>query len=114
MAVPRGIARLFRLAGRAEPVEQEVDAELEFHLESETARLMALGMRPEAARVEARRRFGDLGFTREVLVTIDQQRRGRERRAGWLEDLRPTAVLASLIPAWRASRIDPNLALRAE
>ena len=25
-----------------------------------------------------------------------------------------TAVLASLVPAWRASRVDPNLALRAE
>ena len=83
-----GLRRLFRLAVRPAPVEQEVDAELEFHLEAEAARLVSLGMRPAAARQEARRRFGDLRYTREVLVTIDKQRRGRERRAGWFEDLR--------------------------
>ena len=25
-----------------------------------------------------------------------------------------TAILASMVPAWRASRVDPNLALRAD
>ncbi len=84
----RGVRKLFRLIGRDEPVEQEVDAELEFHLEAEAARLVALGMHPDAAHQEARRRFGDLRFTREVLVTIDKQRRGQQRRAGWVEDLR--------------------------
>jgi predicted permease len=88
VAVPRGVARLFRLIGRELPVEQEVDAELAFHLEAETARLVSRGMRPDTAHQEARRRFGDLGSTRKVLVTIDKQRRGRERRAGWFEDLR--------------------------
>ncbi|HEV8355308.1 MAG TPA: ABC transporter permease [Gemmatimonadales bacterium] len=83
-----GLRRLFRLVVRPPAVEQEVDAELRFHLEAETEALVARGMRPDAARQEARRRFGDLGSTREVLVTIDKQRRGQERRAGWLEDLR--------------------------
>ena len=82
-----GLRRLFRLAVRPAAVEQDVDAELVFHLETEAARLVSLGMRPDAARLEARRRFGDLRFTREKLVTIDRQRRGQERRAGWLEDL---------------------------
>jgi predicted permease len=83
-----GIRRLFRLVVRPPPVEREVEAELEFHLDLEAARLEGLGMRPDAARLEARRRFGDLRLTREVLVTIDKHRRGRERRAGWLDDLR--------------------------
>ena len=86
MAIP-GLRRLFRLVSRPVPVEAEVDAELEFHLEAETARLVALGMQPDAAAREVRRRFGDLPHTRKLLVTIDNERRGRERRAGWLEDL---------------------------
>ena len=87
MAFP-GLRRLFRLSVRPPAVEQEVDAELEFHLDAEAARLAGLGMRPDAARAEARRRFGDLRYTREALVTIDKQRRGPQRRAGWVEDLR--------------------------
>ena len=82
------IRRFFRLEGRADPVEEEVDAELSFHLDTETARLIQRGLRPEAARQEARRRFGDLPYTRRALISLDQQRRGRMRRAGWLEDLR--------------------------
>src|ERR1044071_2814008 len=89
-----GLRRLFRLTVRPDAVEREVDAELEFHLEAEAARLIELGMGPDAARLEARRRFGDVRFTREALVTIDGQRRGRERRAGWLEDLRQDAGYA--------------------
>ena len=100
-----GLRRLFRLAVRPVAVEQEVDAELEFHFEAETARLVALGMRPDAARQEARRRFGDLRFTREVLVSIDKQRRGRQRRVGWVEDL-----LQDLGYALRGLRRQPGFA----
>ncbi|HEY9450939.1 MAG TPA: permease prefix domain 1-containing protein, partial [Gemmatimonadaceae bacterium] len=57
--LPHGIRRAFRLALRQQPVEQEVDAEIEFHLEMRAAELVARGMTPEAARAEARRRFGD-------------------------------------------------------
>jgi hypothetical protein len=82
------VRRLFRLGVRPPGVEQEVDAELEFHLQTEAERLTGLGMPPDAARAEARRRFGDIRHAREALVTIDKQRRGQQRRAGWLEDLR--------------------------
>lgn len=42
MALP-GLRRLFRLVVRPPAVEQDVDAELEFHLEAEAARLIGLG-----------------------------------------------------------------------
>jgi predicted permease len=83
-----GLRRLFRLVVRPPPVEREVEAELEFHLDTEAARLEGLGMRPDAARLEARRRFGDLRSTRRALVALDTERRQRARRAGRLEDLR--------------------------
>lgn len=82
-----GIRRLFRLVGRAAPVEREIDAELEFHFQAEQERLVAAGMSPEAARAEARRRFGDMGRTRTELARIDRGRRMKERRVSWIEDL---------------------------
>ena len=87
MALP-GWRRLFRLAVGRPAIEREVDAELDFHLQTEIETLAAGGMDRAAARLEAERRFGDLDRAREALVRIDRQRLGRERRAGWLEDLR--------------------------
>lgn len=88
MALPRGVAKLFRLIGRDAPVEQEIDAEIRFHLEQEAAALAARGMAPEAARAEAQRRFGDLGRAKRELVRIDQGRRTKERRVSRFEDFR--------------------------
>ncbi len=79
--------RLFRLVGRDAPVEREIDAELEFHLDAERERLIARGMTAEAARAEARRRFGDLRETRATLARIDRGRRMKQRRVSWFEDL---------------------------
>ena len=81
-----GVRRLFRLIGREAPIEQEIDAEIEFHLDTEEARLVASGLRREAARAEARRLFGDLGRTRSTLVRIDRGRRMQQRRVSWFED----------------------------
>jgi putative ABC transport system permease protein len=80
------VRRLFRLIGRDAPIEQEIDAEIEFHLDTEEARLVEAGLSREAARVEARRRFGDLGKTRGTLARIDRGRRMQERRVSWFED----------------------------
>jgi predicted permease len=79
--------RLFRLVGRDAPVEGEIDAELEFHLETESERLVAAGLSPEAARIAARRRFGDMRRTRAELARIDRGRRMKTKRVSWLEDL---------------------------
>ncbi len=82
-----GLRRLFRLVGRRAPVEQEIDSELEFHLQAETDALVARGMAPGAAAAEAHRRFGDLGRTRAQLARIDRGLRQKERRVSRLEDL---------------------------
>ena len=88
MGLPRGVARLFRLIGRDAPIEDEIDVELDFHLDAEAARLVSLGMRPDAAREEARRRFGDLSRAKRDLARIDRSRRTKERRVSRLEDFR--------------------------
>ena len=82
-----GMRRLFRLVGRDAPIEREIDTELEFHLDTERERLIARGMTPEEAGVEARRRFGDMRETRAALAHIDRGRRMKERRVSWFEDL---------------------------
>ena len=82
-----GMRRLFRLVGRDAPVEREIEAELEFHLDAERERLIARGMTPAAARAEARRRFGDIRETRATLARIDRGRRMKERRVSWFEGL---------------------------
>jgi predicted permease len=86
--LPHGIRRAFRLALRQQPVEREVDAEIEFHLEMRAAELVARGMTPEAARAEARRRFGDTREWSIAMSAIDRERVARSERAEWLVDLR--------------------------
>lgn len=87
-----GARRLFGLAGRRAPVEQEIDAELDFHFRTEVDALVAAGRSPEDAEAEARHRFGDLRRTRAELARIDLGQRAKERRVSRLEDLRQDAA----------------------
>src|ERR1041385_8293795 len=89
-----GSRRLFRLLGREDPVEQEIDAELAFHFDLEVEALMARGMDRDAARAEARRRFGRVEATRAELSRIDRGRRMKERRVSRLTDLRQDVAYA--------------------
>lgn len=82
-----GPRRLFGLVGRRAPIEQEIDAELEFHFHAEVESLMKRGQTAEAAEAEARRRFGDLRRTRAELARIDRGQRAKERRVSRLTDL---------------------------
>src|SRR5581483_795256 len=52
------------------PVADEVDEELEFHLEMRARDLVARGMPPEDARRDAERRFGSVSRTRNLLRTL--------------------------------------------
>lgn len=64
---------------RRDNVEQTLDDELCFHLEERTDELVRTGLSPEAARREARKRFGSVALNRERTRDVDLLR--------WLESL---------------------------
>jgi predicted permease len=68
--------------GRAN-IQRQVDEELTFHLDACVDELVAQGLAPQAARLEAQRRLGDLAAMRARLMAIDEERLARERRADW-------------------------------
>jgi putative ABC transport system permease protein len=68
----------------ATQVAMDVEEELRFHLEMVTAELIDAGWLPEEARVEARRRFGDLEETRNYCCAADAS---KERQMKWMERL---------------------------
>src|SRR5580765_2447931 len=70
------------------PVEQEVDEELDFHLEAHTRDLIARGMDPQAAREAARRRLGDLQRLKRTCVQLGRKRDRTMRLTQWLDDAR--------------------------
>jgi predicted permease len=81
--------RLFRLPWRdARRVADDVDEELGFHIDMRAAELVAAGLPPEQARAEARRRFGDLEFTRHYCRDLDRRRETHVRRTELFDALR--------------------------
>jgi putative ABC transport system permease protein len=66
----------------ASQVAADVEEELAFHLDRVAEELMADGWPREEARVEARRRFGNLETTREVCRALDAS---KERQMKWIE-----------------------------
>ena len=62
----------------------DVEDELSFHLDMVTAELIDAGWPQEEARVEARRRFGDLEATRKYCCAADAS---KERQMKWMERL---------------------------
>jgi putative ABC transport system permease protein len=76
--LPSRARRFFRLAVRRQALtEQDIDAEIAFHIESRVAQLMARGMSPDAARAEAQRRFGNVELARHSLTTSAASRETR-------------------------------------
>src|SRR5438552_460942 len=65
---------------RPRQVRSEIDEELQHHIESRVADNIASGMDPQAARIDALRRFGGTGRTKEaaheadIYVWLDQVR----------------------------------------
>ena len=106
MARIPGLRRAFRLATRRAAVADDVDAELAFHFDMAAAELEAGGLTPDAARLEARRRFGDVDARRAELRTIDA-RQDRARRVvewgqGLAQDLRVAARALRRSPGFAA------------
>ena len=73
-------------------VRADVDAELGFHIDELTGRLVREGRDPAEARAEAERRFGDYARVEAACVDIDRgwerQRRWRQLLADSWQDLR--------------------------
>ena len=82
-----GLRRIFRFPWRtASQIEQEVDAELRFHLDRRAEELLEQGMSPEAARREAVRQFGDLAYTRQYCRALDGRTERKVRRTTLLDE----------------------------
>lgn len=87
--------RIFRLAPRGDrDLRQQLDEEIESHIEMRTEELIRRGLSPEEARTEAGRRFGDLEEARRTLYESARRRGGRIRLTLWLDSLARDVVLA--------------------
>src|SRR4051812_10435517 len=68
-------------------VEDEVDAEFDFHVEMRTRELVERGMDPAAARAIAVARFGDIRVVNATCRGIGNQREREMRRTEYMSEL---------------------------
>jgi hypothetical protein len=88
---PRGSAWSFLRRPR---VEEEVDAELAFHVDMVVQTLIDRGMTPGDARAEAVRRFGDLAVVGAECRRLGRQRDRLRSRAEYLAEMRQDFAFA--------------------
>ena len=88
---------------------REVSDELQFHVETRTEQLVIAGWKPEAARREALRQFGDVESVRDDCVALDIE---RERSTRWTDivadlrqDVRYAVHALSRTPGWTSVAI---------
>ncbi len=98
--------RLFRLPAGRRRAAADVGTEIRLHLELCEADLVAAGLTPEAARAEARRRFGDPDATAAECVAIEGE---RQARLAWRDRL--GALAQDVGYAARTLRRAPGFAL---
>ena len=89
-------------------VEQEVDREVDFHLDMSTRELMARGLGEQEARAEARRRFGDVPAIAGTMQHLGHERDEAMERREWLADLGQDIRVAL-----RQLRANPGFAIAA-
>jgi predicted permease len=75
-------------------IDDEVGAELDFHLDMLARELAGAGMDPAAARAEALRRFGDIDHVHATCRSIGAQREREMRRTEYLAELRQDVIYA--------------------
>src|SRR5688500_7563384 len=97
MGVVKGLIVRLRALARPQAADRELDAEIAFHVDRETAKHVALGVAPDEARRRALVAFGGVQQTREAHRGV--------RRAAWLEELRTDTRYAL-----RTLRRSPTLA----
>jgi putative ABC transport system permease protein len=76
------------------PLEQEVDEELDLHIEMRTRELIARGIDPATAREQALARAGDVARLKRTCVDIGRKRDREMRLTQWLEEFRDDLTFA--------------------
>jgi putative ABC transport system permease protein len=94
MPAIRGFGRQLKSLIWRDSIADQVDAELDFHIEMLAGELGARGMAPDAARAEALRRFGNLSALNAACRHIARGTERAERRTEYLAELRQDAVHA--------------------
>ena len=89
-----GLRRVLRLPRDSRRIEAEIDDELAFHLEAVEAELRGRGVAADEARREARRRFGDVDYTRWYCRELDRRHEREVRLMDWLFEIRQDARYA--------------------
>jgi predicted permease len=72
---------------RRSTIASDVDEELAFHFQAVATRLRAEGWTPDDADAEARRRFGDVAFTRSYCRQQDQRREHEKNRTTLVQEV---------------------------
>lgn len=75
-------------------VDDEVDAEFEFHVEMRVRELVAQGVQPDEARRAAVARFGNIVRVNAICRAIGKQRENDMRRTEYLSELKQDAAFA--------------------
>ncbi|HJQ21010.1 MAG TPA: ABC transporter permease, partial [Gemmatimonadaceae bacterium] len=87
--------RFFRLPTRGAGVEQDVDAEVEFHIAMRADDLIAQGLGRDSALRQAAAEFGDVADARRELSEIDRRRVATTEREEWWSGLAHDAGIAT-------------------
>jgi len=88
------------------PVADEVNADLDLHVEMRTHELVGRGLDPVEARAQALRRFGDIGRVKQQCVEIAERREKMMRVEEWMDDWRQDLRIA-----WRQLAARPGFTL---
>ncbi len=70
------------------PLDQEIDEEIDLHLEMRTRELIARGLDPATARERAMARMGDVATVKRTCVDLGRKRDREIHMVRWLDELR--------------------------